>query len=159
MMAPYGIGRDGFDSLDLKVLLLTEGVFVHEEVYTVFGPTHHISPDPLECCVLFLPDGTVVHIANLGPAAPFHLTVGPTGSLCLLRGGEFLTEVSLPKTTSFYRQRTSRGVPFRGLAVLQGHDVLAFPYLWPCEFAKAGPGLQVLPLRELHPTSNHGRRS
>ena len=138
MVASYSIGRDGLDSLDLKVLLLTEGIFVHEEVYKVFGPTHHISPDPLECSVLFLPDGTVVHIANIGPAAPFHLTLGPEGNVRLLRAGDFLTEVSLPKATGFYRQRTSRGVPFRGMAVLQGHDVLAFPYLWPCEFAKAG---------------------
>ena len=138
MDASHGIGRDGLDSLDLKVLLLTEGIFVHEEVFKVFGPTHHISPDPLECSVLFLPDGTVVHIANIGPAAPFHLALGSKGNLCLLREGDFVTEVSLPKTTGFYRQRTSRGVPFRGLAVLQGHDVLAFPYLWPCEFAKAG---------------------
>jgi hypothetical protein len=46
--------------------------------------------------------------------------------------------VFLPKATGFYQQRTSRGVPFRGMAVLQGHDVLAFPYLWPCEFARAG---------------------
>jgi hypothetical protein len=77
-------------------------------------------------------------MANLGPTAPFHLTLGREGNLCLLWGGDFLAEVSLPKATAFYRQRTSRGVPFRGLAVLQGHDVLAFPYLWPCEFAKAG---------------------
>ena len=134
--ASYGNGRLG--SLDLKVLLLTEGIFVHDEVYTAFGPTHNISPDPLECSFLFLPDGTVVHIANLGPAAPFQLTLGPEKALHLLRAGEFVTEVSLPKATGFYRQRTSRSVPFRGLAVLQGHDVLAFPYLWPCEFAKAG---------------------
>ena len=138
MVESHGTGRERLDSLDLKVLLLTEGIFVHEEVYRVFGPTHHISPDPLECSFLFLPDGTVVHMANIGPAAPFHLTLGLAGELCLLRAGDFLTEVSLPKATGFYQRRTSRGVPFRGLAVLQGHDVLAFPYLWPCEFAKAG---------------------
>ena len=138
MAASSCIGRDGLDALDLKVLLLTEGLFVHEKVYSVFGPTHHISRNPLECSVLFLPDGTVVHIADLGPTAPFHLTLGCEGNLRLLRGGDFLAEVSLPKATAFYQQRTSRGVPFRGLAVLQGHDVLAFPYLWPCEFAKAG---------------------
>jgi PadR family transcriptional regulator, regulatory protein PadR len=138
MVASFGSGCDRIDSLDLKVRLLTEGIFVHEEVYRNFGRTHHISPDPLECSVLFLPDGTVVHVANVGPAAPFHLTVGPQGDLCLWCEGSCLAGVSLPKATGFYEQRTARGVSFRGLAVLQGHDVLAFPYLWTCEFAKAG---------------------
>lgn len=64
MVVSCSVAGDGLDSLDLKTLLLTEGIFVHEEVYEVFGPTHHISPDPLECSVPFLPDGTVVHIAT-----------------------------------------------------------------------------------------------
>ena len=138
MVSSCSCGPLGFDSLDLKVLLLTEGVCIHQEVYDAYGVTHHLSRDPLECSVLFLPDGTVAHIAEIGPAAPFQVTLDTAGRACLSYNGAYLTEVSFPKFTSFYRQQTSRGVPFRGMAVLQGHDVLSFPYLWPCEFAKAG---------------------
>ncbi|NLX99106.1 MAG: hypothetical protein GXY83_23450 [Rhodopirellula sp.] len=126
------------DTLDLKALLLIQGVHVRAEVYETFGASHRISRDPLQCSALFLPDGTVVHIADIGAAAPFELSLGPRGNPCLLHRGEFVADVSLPSPTAFYRQRTSRGVPFLGMAVLQGQDVLAFPYLWPCELAKAG---------------------
>ena len=67
---------------------------------------------------------------TLAPPPRFICTIGPEGNLRLPRAGDFLTEVSLPKATGFYRQRTSRGVPFRGLAVLQGHNELAFPSIW-----------------------------
>jgi len=134
----YTVDGGAVDSLDLKVLLLTQGLFVPEEVYKAFGATHRLSPDPMECSVLFLQDKTVVHIANIGPAARFQLGLGGDGELRLLHDGQFVTHVDLPPASAFYRQTTSRGVPFKGLAVLQGHDVLAFPYLWPCEFAKAG---------------------
>jgi hypothetical protein len=49
-----------------------------------------------------------------------------------------LTKVDFPPKTEVYRQTSSCGVPFRGMAVLQGRDVLSFPYLWPCDLAKAG---------------------
>lgn len=137
MLGQFTVDGKALDSLDLKVLLLTKGVHVQEEVYRALAATHRISPDPLECSALFLPDNTVVHIADVGPTAPFHLRVDRDGRPCLLHDDDFVTHVSLPPKTDFYSQRTSRGVPFRGMAVLQGHDVLSFPYLWPCEFAKA----------------------
>jgi hypothetical protein len=80
-------GPSGLDSLDLKDLLLTEGMFVHDEVYKTFGPTHRILPDPLGCRLLLLPEGIVAHMANIGPTAPFHVTLSPDGSLRLLREG------------------------------------------------------------------------
>jgi Zn-finger protein len=80
----------------------------------------------------------VVHVANIGPAARFSLSLDADGALALLHDGQFVTNVYLPPASAFYRQTTSRGVGFRGLAVLQGHDALAFPYLWPCEYARAG---------------------
>ena len=131
-------GSQGFDSLDVKVLLLTQGICIENEVYEAFGAARNLSRNPLECSGLFLPDGTVAHVAAIGPAAPFRVTLGAEGKALLSYHDEFLTEVTFPPATAFYRQQTSRGVPFRGLAVLQGHDVLSFPYLWPCEFAKAG---------------------
>jgi len=138
MLPVFSVDGERVDTLDLKILLLTKGIHVHAEVYETFGRTRRISPDPLECNVLFLPDETVVHVADIGPSAPFELTLGPEGKPRLCHAGHLVTDVSFPPHTAFYRQQTSRGVPFRGMAVLQGHDVLAFPYLWPCEFAKAG---------------------
>lgn len=137
-LSRYTIDGRCVDSLDLKVMLLTQGVCVDERVYEAFGKTHRISRDPLECSGLFLPDQTVVHIADIGPASPFRIVVGPGQSLQLLYCESFVAEITLPPASAFYRQTTSRGVPFRGMAVLQGHDVLTFPYLWPCDFAKAG---------------------
>jgi hypothetical protein len=138
MTESYRIGAEKIDTLDLKVLLLTHGVCVAEEVYAALSPTHRISRDPRECNGLILPDQTVVHLADLGAAAPFHLRVGAGNSLRLLHEDQLVTEVFLPKKTAFYQQKTARGVSFRGMAVLQGHDVLAFPYLWPCAYAQAG---------------------
>lgn len=137
MLRQFKVNGKTLDSLDLKVLILTKGVFVHRDVYRALAAKHRISPDPLECNALFLPDNTVVHIADVGPTAAFHLTLDRGDNPCLLHGDDFVTDVSLPPRTDFYEQHTSSGVPFRGMAVLQGHDVLSFPYLWPCEFAKA----------------------
>lgn len=137
MLQTYVVADETLDSLDLKVLLLGKGIRVHEEVYKTFGPTRRISLSPRACNTMFLPDSTVVHIADVGSAAPFHLELGAGGSPRLTCGGAFVTEVSFPPSVDFYRQRTSRGVLFGDLAVLQGRDSLAFPYLWPCEFAKA----------------------
>jgi len=137
MLHSYLVNRDVVDSLDLKVLLLSKGVCVHNEIWTTFARTHRLAPGPRTCNNLFLPDGTVVHIADVGPAAPFHLELGVEGKPCLTCAGRLITEVSFPAATAFYDQRTSSGIPFGQMAVLQGRDVLAFPYLWPCEFAKA----------------------
>jgi len=138
MLPVFSLDGERVDTLDLKALLLTKGIHVRAEVYETFGSAHRLSPNPLQCNVLFLPDGTVVHVADIGAAAPFELTLGSEGKPWLCHGGKFVAEVSFPPATAFYGQQTSRGVPFLGMAVLQGRDVLAFPYLWPCEFAKAG---------------------
>lgn len=137
MVCEFQVNGETIDSLDLKVLILTKGMFVRDEVYQALGSAWRISRHRLECNALFLPDNTVVHIVDIGPKAPFHLALGPEGEPCLLHGDDFITAVSLPPKTDFYGQRTSRGIPFRGMAVLQGHDVVSFPYLWPCELAKA----------------------
>jgi DNA-binding PadR family transcriptional regulator len=141
---PYVVAGERLDSLDLKVLLLSQGMFVQDEVYKALGARHRISADPFECSTLFLPDKTVVHIANIGPTARFQLRMvsgrsggaGKFAQLCY--DAQPVTQIGLPTASAFYRQKTSRGLPFRGMAVLQGHDVLVFPYLWPCDYAKAG---------------------
>lgn len=134
----FSLGDQTIDSIDLKVLLLSRGMYVRPEVFEALGTTHRISPDPYECSSLILPDQTVVHIADVGPSAEFHLAVGPGRTPRLLYGDQIVAEVSLPPVTAFYRQVASSGTPFRGMAILQGLDVLTFPYLWSCDYAKAG---------------------
>jgi len=138
MLSTYVVGDEVLDSLDLKVALLTRGVFVHDEVYERFEGTYRFSRNPLECSALLLPDGAVVHLAAIGPGARFHLKLDGRKRPCLFRGEQQVSEVSFPPKSDFYNQTTSRGIPFRGLAVLQGCDVLSFPYLWPCELAQSG---------------------
>jgi hypothetical protein len=115
MLPVYSVDGERVDSLDLKALLLTRGIRVQPEVYRMFGSTHRFSPDPMQCNALFLPDGTVVHIADVGAAAPFELALGAEGAPRLRHRGNFVADVSFPPATSFYRQRTSRGVPFLGM--------------------------------------------
>lgn len=126
------------DSLDVKVLALTGGVSVDDAVYRRFGGTHRLSRDPLECSAFILPDQTVVHLADVGPGAAMSIVLDDRDGAILKLGGEPLCPVGFPAATDFYDQRTSRGLPFRGSAVLQGIDVLSFPYLWPCELAASG---------------------
>ena len=57
MLPVFSLDGQRVDTLDLKVLLLTQGLRVRPEVYEAFGSAHRISPDPRDCNVLFLPDG------------------------------------------------------------------------------------------------------
>jgi DNA-binding PadR family transcriptional regulator len=125
------------DTLDIKTLLLTHGVVVEEAVYDA-DPAFHLSRDPMECSTLFLPDNTVVHVALTAADTPYRLKRSGDGQTLLCDREHVVAPVRFPRATRFYQQATSRGVPYKGLAILQGHDVLTFPYLWPCEYAAAG---------------------
>ncbi len=59
MLGRYQLGGEEVDSLELKSLLVTNGVKVSNEVYQEFAGEGRIYPDPLKCnCVIF-PDDTV----------------------------------------------------------------------------------------------------
>lgn len=133
----YPIDGLMFDSLDLKVMLLGQGVYVHDSVYDHFGKTHRISRNPRACNTIFLEDHLPVYLARTGPQARFHLLVREEKAV-LESNGDFITVVAFPKKTDFYTRKTSHGIPFGDLAILQGEDMLAFSYLWPCELAKSG---------------------
>ena len=47
-----------------------------------------------------------------------------------------LTAVSFPPPTDYYRQCTSKGRPFGSYAVLEGAGLMAFFYMWPCEYIR-----------------------
>ncbi len=138
--ASFNLDGVTVDVLDLKTLLITRGLSVPEEITTRFGGTHRLAPtsDPFACNCLLLPGGIPAHMFHVGPGADFSLAVDPTGSPCLTYRGQLVTQVDFPPVTQFYQQQTSSGFSFGLMAVLQGLDVVSFPYLWPCQFALGG---------------------
>jgi len=128
------------DVLDLKTLLITRGINVPDAIVERFGTTHRLAPTnhPFACNCLLLPGRVPAHMFHIGPAAEFSLAVNEAERPCLTYRGKFITEVGFPPATNFYDQRTSSGFPFQMMAVLQGLDVVSFPYLWPCQFALGG---------------------
>ena len=134
-LATFPVENTVLDSLDLKVALLSLGVYVHDSVYEAFETSHRISRNPMACNTVFLGDDVPVYLARSGQESRFHLTV-VDGHPVLTANGQVITEVVLPKQTAFYAQKTANGIPFGQMAIIQGLDMLAFSYLWPCELAK-----------------------
>jgi len=128
------------DVLDLKTLLITRGINVPDDIVERFGRTHRLAPTshPFACNCLLLPGGVPAHMFHMGPTADFSLVVNDAGQPCLTHRGNTITPVEFPPATRFYDQQTSSGFPFQLMAVLQGLDVISFPYLWPCHFALGG---------------------
>jgi hypothetical protein len=139
-MHEYVVDGQVLNSLDLKVLLIGNGMQVDDEVCEPLQATCRSPRDVRKrrrSGALMLPDGMMVGIADVGPASPFRLKLGSNGAPCLTHREKFLAEVAFPPATALLEQTTSRGVPFHELVGMQGWDVLVFAYLWPCEFAKA----------------------
>jgi hypothetical protein len=136
----FELGGQSVDVFDLKTLLLTRGIDVPAGVVERFGHTHRLAPTihPFCCNCLLLPGGMPVHMFHTGPGADFSLMVDQAGEPWLTHRGGPVTKVDFPPATSFYEQSTSTGFPFQLMAVLQGLDVVSFPYLWPCHFALGG---------------------
>ena len=137
--ARFNLDGQAVDVLDLKTLLITRGIDVPEEITARFGRTHRLEPtsNPFACNCLLLPGGVAAHLCHVGPKADFSLAVRD-GKPWLTYRGQPVTEVDFPPPTAFYDQQSRSGFPFRMMAVLQGLDVVSFPYLWPCQFALGG---------------------
>ncbi len=165
MLSKYVFEGREIDSLDLKSLIVTRGVRVNDGVYKEFRNKFRVNPNPLTCNCVILPDGTIaqctdiaLHLRYLRQAMsleslkqigtffqgwkPFDMKVSESGKAVLSYDGKQVTEVSFPKRSHFYEQKTSSGLPFLGNAVLQGVDTVAFQSLWPCEIARAGYACQ-----------------
>ena len=165
MLGKYVFEGREIDSLDLKSLIITRGVRVNDGVYKRFRDEYRVNPNPLTCNCLILPDGTIaqmtdiaLHLRYLRQAMsleslkqigtffqgwkPFDLKLSEQGKATLSYDGEKITDVSFPRKSHFYEQKTSSGLPFLGNAVLQGVDTVAFQSLWPCEIARAGYSCQ-----------------
>jgi hypothetical protein len=136
----FDLDGETVDVLDLKTLLITRGIHVPEAITGRFGRTHRIAPtsDPFACNCLLLPGRVPAHIFHVGSDADFSLAVNSDGAPWLTFRGRPVAPVDFPPATRFYEQQTSAGFPFRMMAVLQGLDVVSFPYLWPCQFAQGG---------------------
>ncbi len=161
----YRVGDEEVDSIDLKALLVSRGVRVDGEVYRRLSASARLSPDPLTCNCLILPDGTIVQLTDLALhmsyvrsaiswdllrqlrylrqlTTPFSLGLAPAGRAELRYEGHPVSEVSFPPRSAFYDRCTGSGLPFRGNAVLQGRDWVSFQCLWPCAYACAGEPCQ-----------------
>ena len=136
----FNLGGQTVDVLDLKTLLITRGINVPEEITARFGRTHRLTPtsDPFACNCLLLPGRIPVHMFHVGPGADFSLALDSAGSPWLTHRQQPVTQVDFPPATRFYERQTRGGFPFRMMGVLQGLDVVSFPYLWPCQFALGG---------------------
>ena len=136
----FNLDGEQVDVFDLKTLLLTRGINVPDEVVQRFGRTHRLEPTshPFCCNCLLLPGRVPAHMFHIGPAAEFSLMVSESGEPWLTYRGKAVTKVDFPPATGFYERSSSKGFPFQLMAVLQGLDVVSFPYLWPCQFALGG---------------------
>lgn len=161
----YSFENEIIDSVDLKALLISRGVKVSNKIYQKFGNHFRLSPNPLECNTIILPDNTIVQLTDLAfhmeyirktiswntlkqlkyfsqLKTSFQLDVDETGSPTLYHKKQTITKVSFPKETNFYSQKTSAGIPFLGNAVLQGTQWLSFQLLWKCDYACASEPCQ-----------------
>ena len=140
LAGPFLLEGEPVDILDLKTLLITRGINLPEEIVARFGRGHRLAPTshPLACNCLLLPGGIPAHMFHIGPSADFSLAVNEAGQPLLTFRGKSVVEVGFPPATEFYEQRAASGFPFQLMAVLQGLDVVSFPYLWPCQFALGG---------------------
>ncbi|MGO9112754.1 MAG: radical SAM protein [Thermoguttaceae bacterium] len=137
MLATYDLDGQPVDSLDLKCLLIGTGMRYPARVYEAVADRARLEPpsNPYACNCIILPGDVAVHL-TVNDASPFALDLDDDGRVCLLHCGTRLTEVSFPPATKYYRQRTREGRPFGAFAVLEGTGLMAFFYMWPCEYIR-----------------------
>lgn len=139
MLRQFQLGEQIVDVLDLKVLLVGNGADVPDSTYQAFGSRYRLA-DPsnlMACNCVILPGDVAAHL-TANEESPFRIGISANNEPCLEYNGQFVTEVSFPPFTTFYEQTTSLGRSYGLLAVLEGMGILAFHYLWPCQFARSG---------------------
>lgn len=139
MLATYDLDGQPADSLDLKCLLIGTGMRYPARVHEAVAERARLEPpsNPYACNCVILPGEVAVHL-TVDDASPFALDLDDEGRACLFHRGQHLTEVSFPLATTYYGQRTHEGRPFGACAVLEGTGLLAFFYLWRCEYIDTG---------------------
>ena len=137
MLASYDLDGQAVDALDLKCLLIGTGMRYPARVHAAVAGRARLEPptNPHACNCIILPGQVAVHL-TVNETSPLALDLDDDGRVCLFHEGRRLTEVSLPPATKYYDQRAGAGRPFGAFAVLEGAGVLAFFYLWPCEYVR-----------------------
>ena len=137
MLATYDIDGDTANLLDIKCLLIGNGMRYPQRVYDAVSAWARLEPpsNPYSCNCINLPGEIAVHL-SINDASPFGLDLDNDEQVCLYHNGTRLTEVSFPPATQYYDRRTSDGRPYGSIAVLEGKSLLAFFYMWPCEYIR-----------------------
>jgi hypothetical protein len=127
---------DPLAALDLKCALIGSGVRYPQEVYDAVAEWARLEPpsNPYACNCLILPGEIAVHLQP-NEASPFALRM-EGGKPMLFENGHPVVEVTFPRGSAYYQQKTMAGHPFGSIAVLEGRSTLAFFYLWSCEYIK-----------------------
>lgn len=153
------------DTIDLKALLVSRGVKVSNRIYKKYKGQVRLSPNPLECNTIILPDDTIVQLTDLAfhmdyiksaiswdtlkqlkyfsqIKTDFRLDLDDSDNPAIFLKKQKLVNITFPKPTDFYKQKTTNGIPYIGNAVLQGTQWLSFQLLWKCDYACAGEPCQ-----------------
>ncbi len=122
-------------SLDLKCLLIGNGMKYPDEVYQSVASVARLEPptNPFACNCIILPGEVAVHL-QANSQSPFALALDEDGKACLFHEDARLTEITFPAASAYYGQKTSVGTPFGSIAVLEGVSTLAFFYMWKCQY-------------------------
>jgi hypothetical protein len=135
MLATYDLEGQAVDSLDLKCLLIGNGLRYPAGVHEAVADWARLEPpsNPYACDCVALPGDVAVQLTP-NEASPFALELDDDNEVCPYHHASRLTAVSFPPAMKYYSQKTGQGRPFGGLDVLEGLGVLAFFYMWPCEY-------------------------
>ena len=139
MLQRFGLEDETVDALDLKCLLVSAGMRYPSHVYdAVAGRARLESPEnPFACNCIILPGDVAVHL-NINYESPFGLDLDESGKVCLFHNDARVAPISFPSPSEYQNQQTGRGLPYGSIAVLEGNGLLAFFYLWSCEYIKTG---------------------
>jgi hypothetical protein len=135
MLERFDLHGEPVTSLDLKCLLIGNGMRYPDEVYQSVASTARLEPpsNPFACNCIILPGEVAVHL-QANPQSPFALALDDNGAPALFYQDKKITEVTFPPRSDYYTQKTSAGTPFGSIAVLEGMSTLAFFYLWKCQY-------------------------
>jgi len=94
LMKKYHIEKEIVDSVDLKCLLISNGV------YTYFGKDYRLSPNPMTCNSLMLSDKLLKYISQL--KTPFRLQIRHNASSSSSAFPFFKQFTFYPETSEIY---------------------------------------------------------
>lgn len=120
-------------------------------MYKKYSDEYRFHISPLTCNCIILSDGTIVQMTDMQFHLQYLMGALSWSNLKLLKyaselgtpftirlyeeqpalfyKNEYLDTISFAPKTGFYQQKTTRGLPFIGNAVLQGLDWVAFQCL------------------------------